>query len=331
MREGPASEINDAALEAAACWHARLAAEDDGGTTVRQEFERWLSSDAVNRAAFEKICLSLAQVDVFAAEREIIAIRRDALDRAHRSADFERITRRRRWASVAAAVCFMALAGVLFVVFRASPLQQFTTADGERRVITLRDGSQLSMDASTRITVAYSKAARHLEILQGQTRFAVARDVSRPFTVTARDRTVVATGTMFNVDLLNHALLVTLIEGRVRVESAAGAEPLEMLADQQLRIDAEGAVVRSRVNTTEISAWERGKLVFENEPLPRAIERVNRYSQRKISFDEGKMNRLHVSGVFNIGDMKAFVEGVTASLPVRADELPDGYVFVSAP
>src|SRR3546814_3966246 len=76
----------------------------------------------------------------------------------------------------------------------------YRTVLGERRVVTLADGSTVSLDAASEVRVAYSERARELALVRGQARFDVAHDPRRPFAVQARDQRVVATGTAFNVD-----------------------------------------------------------------------------------------------------------------------------------
>lgn len=330
MKEESATDI-DQRLEAAARWHLRLAAAGDD-EILRAEFRQWLSSHPDNVAAFEQILQGVAQVEVFAAEREIIALRRRALDRAQRGSDMGRSKRRSRWLGVAAGVCCVAIAASVFFALLRPATQEFTTGADERRILTLDDGSRLSMDANTKVTVNYSKSKRHLELSQGQARFMVAHDAVRPFTVIARERTVLATGTVFNIDMLPQTLLVTLIEGRVRIDATGmPATSVELRPAEQLRVDAYGTRVRANVDTVDVEAWEQGKLVFDDEPLSEAIERVNRYAQTKVVFTDPALKRMTVSGVFNAGDVRAFVEGVTAAMPLRSSERPDGYLLQLAP
>ena len=126
-----------------------------------------------------------------------MVIRRDALHRAQRTArgrlsDWRTPPRR---AAIAAAVAgFMVLAG-LGTWPLVDGVDVYRTGLNERRVVTLKDGSKVSLDAMSKISVRYSDDARRLTLQRGQARFDVAHDVSRPFSVRARDRTVVATGT----------------------------------------------------------------------------------------------------------------------------------------
>jgi transmembrane sensor len=65
-------------------------------------------------------------------------------------------------------------------------------------------------------------------------------------------------------------------------------------------------------------AWETGQLVFQDEPMSLAVERVNRYAREKLRIGDPTVASLRISGVFTSGDTRAFVDGVTAVLPVRA-------------
>jgi len=76
----------------------------------------------------------------------------------------------------------------------------YSTGVGERRTLTLADGSVVTLDARSRIQVKYRDRERLIDLDQGQARFDVAKDPARPFRVSAAGReTVLAFGTQFNV------------------------------------------------------------------------------------------------------------------------------------
>jgi transmembrane sensor len=201
----------------------------------------------------------------------------------------------------------------------------YQTALGERRVVTLEDGSRISLDSDSAVEVSYQERSRDLRILRGQARFDVAHDVERPFSVAARGQKVIATGTAFNVDLTGGTVQVTLIEGRVTVlderkgeaDGFARPKPVELVAGQQLAINSNSRALRA-ANLEKASAWERGQLVFENETLTSIVSRVNRYSRTRVVVADAKAGALRISGVFNTGDVNGFVDTVTSYLPVTA-------------
>lgn len=320
----------------AATWLLRMGSADCTHQE-RAEFEAWLAAAPANRAAAASVERAWRFVASHAADPEFVVMRCDALRRAQNAA-------RGRWRSgrrgglfqprllAACAAAAAALAVAVFVT-HGSP---YSTAQGERRAITLSDGSHVFLDEDTRLRVRFSRHARSLWLERGQARFDVAHDTGRPFSVTAGRRKVIATGTAFNVDLLDSKLFVTLIEGRVAVHPSdpfvlsygrnrLKAAPVELIAGQEFveRTDGGQALV-AKVDTREMTAWQNGKLVFDNEPLLDAVARVNRYAGTKIVVDGAVAGSLKVNGVFNTGDPRAFVEGVTAYLPVEAVVTPGG-------
>ena len=337
-------------LQTATIWRMRMgapewSAHDDAA------FEAWLAEDELHARAFERSGKVWDFVDQNAATPELMVIRRDALDRAQRTARGRmarwqgRFVRLPRRGAVAAAIAAVAvLAGGAYTLSERGDV--YATGRNERRIVDLADGSKVSLDAQSRVSVKYSGEARRLTLLKGQARFDVAHDVSRPFSVRARDRTVVATGTAFNIDIFERKARVTLIEGRVVVLAAprpallgrpigpapaAEPKPIALRPGEQLVSvgDAPPQVVAS-VDLQEATAWQQGKLMFDKEPLAQAVARMNRYSDRKISIGDPVAGAVPVSGAFDAGNTRGFLEAVTSYLPITATEGSDGIVLNSA-
>jgi transmembrane sensor len=323
-------EVDPSALSAAAAWRVRVADGMTGGDWA--EFELWIEN-ARNAQAFAAADGAWRVFDDVAAEPEIVLLRSRALQGARKAA-------RQRWINGSAAKKMFRLigpvaAGIILTVALVlglaaqHPDRKYATAPGERRMIRLEDGSRVVLDEDTEVTTHFSRQARSLQLLRGQARFEVAHDVQRPFSVTARTHSIVAVGTIFNVDLLDSKLLVTLVEGRVLVRPSGqagasaptrGAEPVLTLSAGEQLIQQVGVptVVVPHVNPGEASAWQHGKLIFDNELLSDAVARVNRYSHAKLAVADHRAADQRISGVFDTGDTSAFVEGVTSYLPVRA-------------
>ena len=214
------SESDTSRLTQAAAWRVRLAENDLEGCP---ELSAWLAEDARNAAAWKRVHDDWALFAEHANSPEILELRSEALAHAH-AAGQGRWVSSRRFANahrlgIAAGILILAVGG-LFVWMKQPDV--YTTRAGERRVVTLADGSQLALDSRSEVRVQYSAHARELTLTKGQARFDVAHDVERPLSVTADGHKVIATGTSFNVDLFGPSLLVTLIEGRY-LKGAAGA------------------------------------------------------------------------------------------------------------
>ncbi len=330
MTSSFAAHDNTARLEAAAVWRVRI--ESDEAAAQSQEFLAWLESP-VNQEAYARACAAWDVFDDHLAAPELIAVRRDALSHARQVAR-RRFIPQRRWLSAIAAVLVLGVfAGLMAWQFVFSPVE-YITGIGERRAVTLADGSRISLDSDSKVSVRYSRSARRLVLAQGQARFDVAHDIKRPFSVTVGDQTVVAVGTSFNVERLDSKVLVTLIEGRVVVKTAASASAsgarettTALFAGQELIARRGEPLLIKIADLPATSAWETGRLVFTNEPLDVAVERVNRYAEQRLTVEPAAAG-IHISGVFNAGDVVAFVDAVTSYFPVVASTSADSHIVL---
>jgi transmembrane sensor len=320
----------DSAFAAAAHWHAKLSSAELS-VTQYMEFEAWHAASPDHASAFRALQTGFAVLAHHGADPAVMTLRSEALRRARDIG----LSRRRplipRWPAyaLATAACLVVVATVLL---NNAPghWQMYTAPAGERRIVTLTDGSVVTLDENTRLRVRYSNQRRSLELINGQARFQVAHDASRPFTVLADHREVTATGTVFNIDVIDKRLFVTLLEGRVLVDDRhpgrrSGALGHVALAKGQAFIaDAAGERVTALGRAEDATAWANGKLVFNNVALSDAAVRVNRYVHRKIVLSDASVGGLRISGVFNTGDSDAFVEGVVNYLPeIRAQPGPN--------
>lgn len=331
--------VAQARAEQAGIWCLRLS-EGRLDAEGRAAFEAWLDEDAANRAAFERAVALWREVGAAENAPEFLPLRVEALNGVRRA-------QRQRWArrpgvrAVAAALAVLAVAAG--TLWRLQAPDVYETAVGERRVVTLEDGSQLSLDAATRVDVRYRDAGRELRLRHGRARFGVAKDPLRPFSVTAGNRVVVATGTAFSVELVEARLHVVLYEGSVsvrdRLDSRARAEPLRLpgrdtpaesvLTPGRELVAALNAPIASVAPADPVRSrsWESGQLVFADEPLAAAVERVNRYASRRIELADAEVGKVRINGVFDAGDTGSFIEGVAAVFPVRVDAREDRTVL----
>jgi transmembrane sensor len=334
-----ADGIADEHMEKAVEWFLRVRSGEASADDL-VELQRWMESDPQNALAYQEAVATWSALGAHASAPEIIVGRRDALEdsrRAGRRRWSARSLPRSRWAAAACALAALAAGSWWFIAHSAGV---YATGLGERRTVTLEDGSIVTLDAQSRMRTRYTDGVRLITLERGQARFAVAKDPLRPFRVRAGEQTVVALGTQFDVELVAGTVLVTLIDGRVAVAGvdpdAAAENPgeikrvgerarepgtnekiVELQAGQELRIRGNGrASLVANVNLERVTAWQSGKLFFDNEPLADAVIRINRYARRAIVVDSS-VAQLRISGVFKAGDADAFVEGVTSYLPVR--------------
>ena len=138
------------------------------------------------------------------------------------------ILRRRRQRASAPPILGRAAAAIVLSIvavvwWRAEQHPLYVTDIGERRSITLADGSTVDLNARSKLRIDFSQSERRVELLDGQALFQVAKDKNRPFIVASGAATVRAVGTQFDVYRKDSGITVTVLEGRVAVYSTVPA------------------------------------------------------------------------------------------------------------
>jgi transmembrane sensor len=309
-----------ARAQEAALWCVRVCEGELKGH-ARAQFTHWLMSDPAHRTAFDQAVEAWQEVSAAEATSEIIALRVDALKslrRAQRAGGGRRLLGIRTPWVLAASVVIALLFGVLAGRYPSS--QYYSSANGQRRNISLADGSLVNLDASSEVLVRYSGGQRSLQLLRGRAKFQVAKDSGRPFRVRAADREIVATGTMFSVEIVQREIQVILYQGHVSVEGPDRVRTALVAGDELIAPISEAQVHIEAADVTRSLSWERDQLEFVDEPLASAVERVNRYARTPIAIGDAAAASERISGIFTAGDTRAFVEGITAVSALKAEE-----------
>ncbi len=238
------------------------------------------------------------------------------------------------------------LCGLLAAAVYYLPGRTLATSAAERRTVELADGTQVTLNANTRVRLQYDDRLRKVTLSRGEAFFHVAKLASKPFVVIAGNRKVIALGTSFLVrceDPGTSAFAVTLVEGRVAVEpiggpdlmpndsAAAGHEPptaTDIGADatpkewkqtidlkvlnrgERLRFAGDAPGIVDAPSIEKVTAWQRGLLIFDDTTLAAAAAEFNRYGSIKISLI-GAAADLRVSGVYGIGDTASFAQAMS--------------------
>jgi len=205
----------------------------------------------------------------------------------------------------------------------------YRTHTGQQEKVVLADGSQLVMNTSTSVDIAYSARERKLILHAGEIYISTAPDLvqARPLLVQTRHGTATALGTKFNVRLKQHETRVSVDEGAVKLQSANGLHGLTIVSGMQAGL-LEGALSKVSANGNE-NAWLDGRLVAEQLRLGDFLDELSRYRTGVIRYDETVANML-VSGVFPLLDTDRVLQSLLQALPLRIDYFSRYWVRVHA-
>jgi transmembrane sensor len=308
-------EISGGPRKAAIRWWTRLDAAPPS-PKEQQDFVDWLTRDPANRAAFEEICCLWGDLEIV--RPLITTLPRDA-------------SPRRVFAEKAAIGA--GLAAVAFTLFLFSDdiwillRAQMRTGAAETRIVNLPDGSRIELGPWSAIATDFDEKKRSLTLLKGEAWFDVAPDAARPFSVSVAGGAVTALGTAFDISTDRGRTEVTVAKHRVRVASSG---PAIVVSEGMQSAFSPGvtAVDPYPVEVDHVTAWRRGKLIFDDKPLGEVVSILGRYHHGYILIVDPAIRARRVTGVFDSAQPMAAIQAIEKALGLRALYL--GYLVTLA-
>ncbi len=265
----------------------------------------------------------------------ITALRRDALQA--RPARFPAI-------AAAAAVLVAIIGGILvwpqFATRSPTPAVQvgppaeapttFANVSGAPNTYALADGSRVTLNQDSAVTVAYEAGRRTVRVLRGQAFFSVTHDAQRPFIVAAQTRTITDLGTEFDVRIQGEGLAVTLVTGAIRVSAPETGRPIDLASPgAQLTVSPGQEDTVGEADLAEVLSWRTSTLEFSERPLAEALAEINRYGGPPARIVDPAVGSLPVTGRFRAGDPTRFALTLAEVYPLSVRSRNDGGVDLS--
>jgi transmembrane sensor len=329
MRIGPTSISQDGrSSRNVADWIASFRAKGIDPRTD-PDFLDWLREDPSRELELERaeaaleFTRMLADDPAFAADLALPSSR--AKTKAKRGAHFA------WWGAAAAAI--IAAVFTLFVLRD----ETYQTGIGEQKTVVLADGSAVTLNTDSRLSVAYDRSVRRVDLLQGEAFFEVASNPDRPFDVHAAGGVIRAVGTAFNVDIRKDHVRVGVLEGRISVASGPTANSSDIAPPAILEVGesvsySENGVL-AQVEHSEDAAmqrtsWMRGVIELDGATVAEAVEEYNRYTTQKIFVGSDAVADIRLSGVVKIRDTESLLFLLQQTLAVDAVRRPDGIILL---
>lgn len=232
----------------------------------------------------------------------------------------ERKPERRRFA-LAAGVAFLAAAGVAIVAPRMMPVE-YSTAPGKIRVVSLGGQDQLVMNGGTRLELA-GWDRRSVRLEQGQLLLRLHQADGERIEVISGDLELVDIGTVFEVSRDGRETRVVVSEGAV-VADPEGAQ-LKLAAGQRLDTEDGAALLQAMpADVSSVGSFERGQLVYLDEPLDHVIADVRRSTGIDISASEAISTR-RFTGTLSVAEVKRDPRSLEALLGVSMERSGQGW------
>ncbi len=305
-------------------WLIRLR---DGDAADWEALTLWLEGDARRAAIYRSVALDDAELPLPSRTRlpEI---------RANDNAPLRWNANKAMIATATGALAACAIAVITVPQFWLSQGRYaVTTRPGEQRHIVLRDGTRITLNGSSILTLDHNDV-RTAQLDRGEALFSVRHDPKAPFAVIVGSNRIEDVGTVFNVLRRGKGVSVEVAQGAVVYNPAQQAIALRV--GQTLSDSGETSPVEVGTRAPdEIGTWSRGRLTYHETSLAAVADDLARNIGEPVTVDPAIASR-QFTGVIQVErnrktlfarlaavlglDARRTVKGWKISMPERAHQ-----------
>jgi len=322
--------LSDQAIERLVCLHS-----GDAASAEFHEFEIWRSqSEAHERAARDAESLIGAVGETQTAQHanwcEAVALQGASItsnvsNKPSASRRSHGFMRRRPVVSALAGIAAMLM--LLFAGFEAGDMwnrynADYVTHTGQYQTIELPDGSMAHMNTASAFSIDFSGDVRRVNLASGEVIFDVAKDADHPFVVAALDGEAVAVGTVYGVRIKNDCAKVTVQEGIVEVRNGAGPALRLSAGEQGAYQSGQAPELNANADIATYGSWQRGKLIFNSQPLGAVIAEAQRHTSGRIVVARDALRDMKVTGVFETAALDDLLQSIEQTTGAHVLKLP---------
>ena len=208
-------------------------------------------------------------------------------------------------------------------------MADYTTGVGERRTVSLPDGTLVELNSQTALNVRYTSTRRNIELVGGEAYFTVKPDSRRPLLVRSGQGTTEAIGTEFLVNRDRVGTQIAVLEGEVEVTYPLLQQRSRFTKDMVGAYDpTHGLHTVPNAKLDVLTAWREGYLIFDQTPLGEAITSINRHRQGTIVLLNRTLARHRVNGIFRLNALENAVTAIDETTPAEIVRLTPYFVFL---
>lgn len=293
--------------------------------------ELWISSSPENKEVFDafkkvwevsnRINIPSVNVDVDKAWNRMAS----AIEEVQETKEIK-FTSWRRIASSIAAVLLLAIGLNTYLedrqVEEVSYLETYKV--DVPKVEQLHDGSSVTINANSTLSVASFEGNSRKVTLEGEAYFEIAHDESKPFIVHTLKGDITVLGTKFNVKATKDDVVVTVTEGLVKLASIGQNEEEYVLLEKHTEgvIDKNNYVPQKKVNVSQNNLfWKTEALTFKNEMFSDAVKTLENAYNITINVRNEKLNHKKLTVDFKGNTIEEVFEILQATYKVQVQKI----------
>ena len=201
------------------------------------------------------------------------------------------------------------------------------TGTGERRTVTLDDGTELLLNAQSAADIQFTPQRRLVRLREGELLAKVASDRLRPFLIQTEQTRLCAYGNRFLVREREGQGQIVALNGAVEIDNGHG-ERLQLAAGHEVHYDRSG-FGPIEISSSGATAWVDGFLQVRDRPLAEVIEALRPYHNGVLRLDPA-VAELRVSGLYRLDNPQQILDTLARTLPIHITRRTGLWVTVSA-
>jgi transmembrane sensor len=288
----------------AAQWLIKQYASSAWNVDDQSAFEMWMAESPAHMLAYWRLEAVWGRADRLTALRRPLGATEQPVER-----------RRRIISIIGRSGIGLFLLGALTIgasfYLRPDGSTSYETPLGGHKILVLADGSKIELNTDTLVRVVINGVRRDVWLDKGEAYFQIKHDAAHPFVVRAGNQRITDIGTAFSIRRDADRLQVMLIEGRAKLESDSTelrTKPV-VLKPGDVAVATSGGIAFMRKlapAVSELLAWRRGLLAFDNTPLADVAAEFNRYNREKLIVVGTEARSVGVGGHFRATNLEAF-------------------------
>jgi transmembrane sensor len=270
------------------------------------ELDVWLNQSLAHRVAYWRLEGAWSRTERLNAVHLPMRTSKASKTQSHQKSS--------RWFAAIAAVVVIAIVGGVSLLGEKSRNDTYATSVGERKTLTLADGSQIELNTNTVLQIGLGKNQRSVRLEKGEAFFQIKHDPLRPFKVAVAGRLVTDLGTKFSVREKDERVLVSLVEGRALFQTAETNGRAMVLLPGYVAVATKDEIVLTKHRQSDLAnqlSWRNGTLAFDNTTLGQAAEEFNRYNRTQLIISDPAVAKIPVGGKFPVNGVDRFADVVT--------------------
>lgn len=309
-------------LNEAVQWYVKLTSEDSTEDD-RQSWIVWLDKSHVNKEAWDGLTHSLSKFKSIPPSLGMTVL--------NRKQGAENLGRRTSLKNMALLLAF----GTPAIYFlRELVISQFVydyvTEIGERKTFTLPDGTVITLNTNTAVSVDISRSTRNITLHTGEMLVSTGHSTGfpEPITIKTSFGFVMPIGTKFSVREFDGFSQVALLEGKLKISPLNLSKFTYLEKNQLVNVYKEYVSEKNTFYLTD-TMWAEGYIIVDNIPLEQLIDELSRY-YRGILICDSTVKKLKVSGTYSVDDVNGSLQTLAHNFPVSIQSISRFIVMISA-